>query len=81
MVCIPIYDLQKVDGYHELHHIIRWHVNGLHDDEKMAGLSKTVFVQSTKGVHTDKHTHTQTLTNAIGKNEMRCISLKNQAIG
>ena len=59
----------------------------------MVDLSQTVFVWSANEafkwmnthIYTHTHTHTQThmetTMNAIGKNAMHCILLKNQAIG
>ena len=68
MVCIRIYDLQKVGQCHELH---RRRVDGVlmpyNDGEKMADLSQSVFVRSpmrrsNERTHTHTHTHIHTYT-------------------
>ena len=91
MVSNNIYDVQRqvnVMSYNIAEYVTRWRFNLQQDVETMTDLSQTVFIRPNNYVfkrthtHTNTHTHTHTLirtqtsTNAIGENAIRCISLK-----
>ena len=69
----------NIVSYNVAIYIIGERFNGMHDVEKMADLSQTVFMWSTNEAfkrtnthtyihtHTRTHAHTDTPTNAIGK--------------
>ena len=69
MVSNRIYSLQKyvnIMSYSNAEIVIGWRFNCLHDGDKMADLSQTVFVRSTNETYKRTNTHTHTYTDTDG---------------